>query len=96
MAEIVDMKGNVVPQEIVDAVTENKPWVNPAVVSMLEQYLEAAKQGAIVSFGIATVGNNGHNFQTFVCAPNTNFPLHSSVDILSRRVADYVRTGNVD
>lgn len=104
MADITDMFGKPINQDQIDGMAmapafRATPLVgipNPVVIQMLESYLEAAKRGAIVSFGIAVVQSNGMNSQTYVCAPNTNFTLHSSTVLLEKKVSRFVETGNPD
>jgi hypothetical protein len=88
------MNGRPLPKEVLDEITQQeKGWINPAVVTLLEGYLNSAKRGNVLSFGIAVVCSDGQNSQTYICAPNTNFQLHSSAAILEKKLARYVETG---
>lgn len=104
MADIIDIFGKPVNQDQIDgmamapAFRAGKPVgiPNPVVIQMLEGYVEAAKKGLVVSFGIAVVQGNGETSQTYCCAPNTNFQLLASAVVLERKLARYVETGSAE
>lgn len=104
MADITDMFGRPVNQDQIDGMARAPTFrtqapvtiPNPGTIAMLEKYVELAKQGIVISFGIAVVQGNGELSQTYCCAPNTNFALLSSSVMLERKVARYVETGSPD
>lgn len=84
MAEVVGLDG----QPIVPASN-----TDPAIVTMLEEALAAAKTGHMAACAIATVMAHGESDTVTWAEPNANCELLGSVVMLQHRLVKFIEKG---